>query len=55
MISFHKYVLQNLFFLSKFGTVSELGCEQQIFSYGRGVKKYSEDTDACQFIMYVYI
>ena len=46
MISFHKYVFQNLFLLSKFGSVSELGCKHQISLYALGVKKYSEDTDA---------
>ena len=47
MISFHKYVVQNLFLLSKVNSVSKPGCKQQIFSYVLGVNTHSEDTDAC--------
>ena len=52
MISFHKHVYQNLFILSIYNSVLELGCKQQISLYALGVKNCSEDTDASQLIYY---
>ena len=49
MISFHKYVFLNLFLVSKFDSVSELGCKQQISLYALGVKKYNEIASLCLF------
>ena len=56
MISFHRNADENSFLLSIYDSASELACKQRVSWYVRvsssvlGVKKYSEDTDACQFI-----